>query len=114
MAAAQSNSRNYIFLVASGFLCDSGDASTCPAAVKGPQGDSYELSGTGTFDAQNKSVKGAGTFAHKALNGNVLDSGVWIATELVSKGIGRHQPCKWIHAVGFEIVKVTSCLQRLR
>lgn len=84
MATGQSNFPNYIFLVASGFLCDSGDASTCPAAAKGTQGDSYELSGAGTFDAPSKSVKAAGTFAHKALNGNVLDSGVWIATELRS------------------------------
>ena len=75
---------DYTFLVASGFLCDPGDSSTCPAAVKSANGDSYELSGAGTFDAQNKSVQAAGTFTHKSPNGNVLETGVWIATELVS------------------------------
>jgi hypothetical protein len=83
-AVAQSNNSNYIFLLASGFLCDPGDTSTCPAAAKGNQGDSYEMSGTGTFEAQNKSVKAAGTFTHKSPSGNVLEAGVWIANELVN------------------------------
>jgi hypothetical protein len=81
---AQSNSTNYIFLLASGFLCDPGDSSTCPATTKGNQDDSYELSGAGTFDTQTKSVKAAGTYAHKSLNGNMLETGVWLANELVS------------------------------
>jgi len=83
-AAAQSNNSNYIFLLASGFLCEPGDTSTCPATAKDAQGDSYEMSGAGTFDAQNKSVKAAGTYTHKSPNGNVLETGVWIASELVS------------------------------
>ncbi len=83
-AVAQSNNSNYMFLLASGFLCEPGDSSTCPATAKGNQGDSYEMSGAGTFDAQNKSVKAAGTYAHKSPNGNVLETGVWIASELVS------------------------------
>jgi hypothetical protein len=84
LAAAQSNNGNYIFLLASGFLCDPGDSSTCPATVKATQGDSYEMSGAGTFDVQNKSVKAAGTFTHKSSNGNVLETGVWLTGELVS------------------------------
>jgi hypothetical protein len=83
-AAAQSHDGNYIFLLASGFLCDPGDSSTCPAVAKATQGDSYEMSGAGTFDAQNKSVKAAGTFTHKSPNGNVLETGVWLTGELVS------------------------------
>jgi len=83
-ATAQSNIGNYVFLVASGFLCDPGDSSTCPATAKGNPGDSYEMSGVGTFDTQNKSVKAAGTYTHKSPNGNVLETGVWIASELVS------------------------------
>jgi len=83
-AVAQSNNSNYIFLLASGFLCDPGDTSTCPAVAKGNQDDSYEVSGAGTFDAQNKSVKAAGTFTHKSPSANVLEAGVWIADELVS------------------------------
>jgi hypothetical protein len=84
LAAAQSNNSNYIFLLASGFLCEPGDSSTCPATAKGAQGDSYEMSGAGTFDAQNKSVKAAGTYTHRSPNGNALETGVWIASELVS------------------------------
>jgi hypothetical protein len=83
-AAAQSNTGNYIFLLASGFLCDPGDSSSCPATAKATQGDTYEMSGAGTFEAQNKSVKAAGTFTHKSPNGNVLETGVWLAGELVS------------------------------
>ena len=83
-AMAQRNSSENILLLASGFLCDPSDSSACPAAVKAEQGDSYEMSGTGTFNAQDKSVKAAGTFTHKSRNGNVLETGVWIASELVS------------------------------
>jgi hypothetical protein len=82
--AAQSNNSVYIFLLASGFLCDPGDSSTCPATARTNAGDSYEMSGAGTFDAQNKSVKAAGTYTHRSPNGNVLETGVWLATELVS------------------------------
>jgi hypothetical protein len=81
---AQSNNGNYIFLVASGFLCDPGDSATCPATVKSANGDSYEMSGAGTFNTQSKSVKVTGTFTHRSSNGNVLETGVWIATDLVS------------------------------
>lgn len=83
-ARAQISSAKYTFLVASGFLCDPGDSATCPAVVKSATGDSYEISGAGTFDAQNKSVQAAGTFTHQAPNGNVIETGVWIASELVS------------------------------
>jgi len=83
-AVAQSDNGNYIFLLASGFLCDPSDSSTCPASAKATQGDTYEMSGAGTFEVQNKSVKAAGTFTHKSLDGNVLETGVWLAGELVS------------------------------
>jgi hypothetical protein len=82
-AKAQDNPSNYTFLVASGFLCDPGDSATCPAVVKSPNGDSYEMSGAGTFDAQNKSVTATGTFAHKSSDGTVLEAGVWIVSDLV-------------------------------
>jgi hypothetical protein len=81
---AQTSKNNYVFLLASGFLCDPGDSSTCPAIVKANQGDSYEMSGAGMFDAQTKSVKAAGTYTHKSPNGNVLETGVWLANDLVS------------------------------
>jgi hypothetical protein len=83
-ARAQSSSANYTFLVGAGFLCDSADSSACPAVVKSANGDSYEMSGAGTLTAQSKSVTAAGTFTHKSTGGVVLETGVWIASELVS------------------------------
>ena len=78
---AQYNPGNYTFLVASGFLCDS---TTCPAAVRSANDDTYEISGAGTFNTQSKSVTAAGTYAHKSPNGTALEAGVWIASDLVS------------------------------
>ena len=83
-ARAQSSSANYTFLVAAGFLCDSGDSTTCPAVVKSANGDSYEMSGAGTFTSQSKLVTAAGTFTRKSADGVVLETGVWVASELVS------------------------------
>jgi hypothetical protein len=83
-ARAQNNPSNYTFLLASGFVCDPGDSATCPAVVKSANDDSYEMNGAGTFDAQGKSVQAAGTFTHKSSDGTTLETGVWIASELVS------------------------------
>jgi hypothetical protein len=83
-AMPQSSNGDYIFLVGCGFLCDLGDSSACPAVVKSAQGDSYEMSGTGTLNAQSKSVTAAGTFTHKSRDGNALETGIWLASELVS------------------------------
>ena len=83
-ARAQSNPSNYTFLVASGFLCDPGDSATCPAVVKSADAGSYEMSGAGTLNTQSKSVTAAGTFTHKSSDGIVLETGVWIVSELVS------------------------------
>jgi hypothetical protein len=84
LAKAQTTSANYSFVVASGFLCDPGDSGNCLAVAKSANGDSYEISGAGTFDPKNKSVKAAGTFNHKSTNGNVLETGVWTASDLIS------------------------------
>ena len=81
---AQSGSANYTFLVGAGFLCDSGDFSACPAVAKSADGASYELTGAGTFTTQGKSATAAGTFTHKSAEGVVLETGVWVASELVS------------------------------
>lgn len=83
-ARAQISSANYTFVVASGFLCDSGDSGSCPAVAKSANGDSYEISGAGTFHTKNKSVQAAGTFNRKSTNGNVLETGVWTASDLIS------------------------------
>jgi hypothetical protein len=83
-AMTQGGGADYTFLVAAGFLCDPGDSATCPAVVRSADGASYEMSGAGTLNTQSKSVTAAGTFTHKSPNGNVLETGVWIASELVS------------------------------
>jgi hypothetical protein len=83
-ARAQTRNSDYILLVGSGFLCDSGDSSACPAVVKSATGDTYEMSGAGTLAPQSKSVTAAGTFTHKSADGVVLETGVWVASELVS------------------------------
>jgi hypothetical protein len=83
-ALAQDGNGDYIFLVGSGYLCDTGDSSACPGVVKSLQGDSYEMSGAGALSTQSKSVTAAGTFTHKSADGNSLETGIWIATELVS------------------------------
>jgi hypothetical protein len=81
---AQSNGSNYILILASGFLCDLSDTTTCPATGKDASGNTFEMSGAGMFDAQSKSMKAAGTYIQKSPNGNALETGVWIASELVS------------------------------
>jgi hypothetical protein len=83
-ARAQNSATGYMLLVASGFLCDPGDASTCPAVVKSAQGDSYEMSGAGTFSPGSKSVTATGAFTHRSADGNALETGIWIANEFVS------------------------------
>ena len=80
----QTKSAAYTFEIASGFLCDTSGSGSCTAVARSAKGDSYEISGAGTFDAQNKSITAAGTFSNKSGNGNVLGTGVWIASELVS------------------------------
>jgi hypothetical protein len=96
-ARAQIHSANYAFVVASGFLCESGDSDSCPAITKSSNGDSYEISGAGTFDPQNKSVRAAGTFNHKSTNGNVLEMGVWAASDLISFDSYGIAPAAFIH-----------------
>ena len=96
-AAGQVNSANYTFVVASGFLCDSGDSGSCPAIAKSANGDSYEISGAGAFDLQNKSVRAAGTFNHKSTNGNMLETGVWTASDLISFDSYGIAPSAFMH-----------------
>jgi len=83
-ARAQSKSANYTFLVGAGFLCDSDDSAACPAVVQSADGESYEMSGAGVLKTQSKSLTATGTFTHKSSGGTVLETGVWIASELVS------------------------------
>ena len=42
------------------------------------------MSGAGTLEVQSKSVRAAGTYTHRSPSGNVLETGVWLAGELLS------------------------------
>jgi len=95
---AQTGPSNYALLVGTGVLCDLGDSSACPAVVKTTDGSSYELTGVGTLDAQEKSVTATGTFVHKSPDGNTLESGIWIAKELVSFQFYGLAPGALMHA----------------
>src|SRR5713101_2142387 len=79
--SAQNPAPEYTFVVASGFLCDSGN---CPAVARSERRDTYEFTGAGTFNAQTKAVSAAGTFAHKIPNGTVVETGVWTSKQLIS------------------------------
>ena len=81
---AQNKDGNLIVLLAAGFLCDPDEASACPATAKSNQGDSYEMTGAGTLEVHSKSVRAAGTYTHRSHRGNVLETGVWLAGELLS------------------------------
>ena len=86
-AMAQNDSGDYILLIAFGLLCDPSDASTCPAVVRSSNGDSYEMSGAGTLNTKSKSATATGatgTFTHRSPNGNSLETGIWVASGLVS------------------------------
>jgi len=54
------------------------------AVVQSADGESYEMSGAGVLKTQSKSVTATGTFTHKSSGGTVLETGVWIDSELVS------------------------------
>jgi hypothetical protein len=81
---ADNDSANYNFLVASGSLCDPNNSTTCPAVARSASGETIELSGAGTLSLANKSVTAAGAFTHKTSSGEIVATGVWTATELLS------------------------------
>ena len=83
-ARAQSGAASYVLLIGSGLLCDAGDSGACPAVVKSESGDTFEISGAGVFNPRQKAAMATGTFTHRSPDGNAMDTGIWIADELVS------------------------------
>lgn len=75
---------NYNFLVASGFLCDPNDSTTCQAVAKAANGETIEITGAGTLSAANKSVAAAGAFTEKTAGGEVISTGIWTSAGLIS------------------------------
>lgn len=82
-APSDSGSATFQYLAGSGFLC--GFFSTaCPDIARADNGDTIEITGSGTLTIHPNSVGGGGTFTHKDSGGNVLESGTWSAQELLS------------------------------
>ena len=69
--SADSGSATYIYLI---------ETDTAMAS----NGDTITLTGFGTLSIHPKSVTGGGTFTHMDAAGNVLGSGTWTATQLLS------------------------------
>ena len=80
---AEGSSDDYNLLVASGFVCDPSDSSTCPAVAQTTNGDSIEISGAGTLNPSSKAVAAMGAFTRKTAKGEIVETGIWKATELV-------------------------------
>ena len=75
------------FLVGTGVLCTLGVPNACPDVAMASNGDVVSVDGKGTFtvrDDKAREVSGSGTFTHKNSEGDVLGTGTWTATELVS------------------------------
>ena len=52
--------------------------------VNSANGESYEMSGAGRLAPQRKLITATGTSTHKSADGVALETGVWVATELIS------------------------------
>src|SRR2546428_7153411 len=55
-----------------------------PNGSEAPNGDRVAVTGSGVFSAHPKSVAAAGTFTHTDASGNMVASGIWTATQLLS------------------------------
>jgi len=75
---------NYNFLIASGFLCGPNNSDDCPAMAETADRKTIEISGAGTLSLARKSATAAGSFAERTATGQIVSTGVWTATELVS------------------------------
>lgn len=80
---ADSGFRAYNYYAGGGFLCTL-SASFCPDVAMATNGDTITIAGSGTFTIHPDSVTGSGTFVHQDSAGNVLASGTWTATQLMS------------------------------
>ncbi len=95
-----------------------------PAIAMSSNGDTIEVEGSGNLNVHPKSVTGGGTFTHKDKDGNVLASGTWTATELLSfksygSGVPQGTPPEFegglalirVHlSPGFDAIMQVDCL----
>jgi hypothetical protein len=55
-----------------------------PQIAQAANGDLVSVSGGGVFSVDPKTVSASGTFTHSDSEGNVVGSGTWVATQLLS------------------------------
>src|SRR5919201_838521 len=55
-----------------------------PNTAQAPNGDQVAITGEGEFSIHPKSVDAEGTFTHTDSQGNVLATGTWTATQLLT------------------------------
>ncbi len=80
------------YLVGAGSLCTLNIPKACPDVAMASNGDRIGISGQGTFTVQDNDnnepeteiITGGGTFMHNDSAGNILATGTWTATELLS------------------------------
>jgi hypothetical protein len=82
-AWSNSGSATFQYLAGSGFLCGL-DSIACPDIALADNGDTIEITGSGTLTVKPKSVSGGGTFTHKDPSGAPVESGSWTAQQLIS------------------------------
>lgn len=77
----QGETMEFVWLAGAGFICGlAGDA--CPTIAMAPNGDTIEISGSGTFGIHPKFVTGGGTFEHNFAGGGSV-TGTWTATQML-------------------------------
>lgn len=81
--AADSEAVEFDYLIGTGLLCELGIPSACPDVAEASNGDTLELTGSGTLTTHPKTVTGGGTFTHTFAGGGSV-SGTWQATRLIS------------------------------
>jgi hypothetical protein len=79
--SADSGSASYVYLLGTSFLCDLGP-SACPDVAMAANGDTIDITGSGTLSIHPNSVSGGGTFTHHFDGGSL--SGTWTAEQLLS------------------------------
>jgi hypothetical protein len=77
-----------------------------PNFGRAPNGDRVEVIGDGSFSVHPKSVTASGEFTHLDPAGNVLGSGTWTATELLSFNF---YGCRFIPAEGVDLGDDNLC-----
>ncbi|MFN8006429.1 MAG: hypothetical protein U0V70_05280 [Terriglobia bacterium] len=80
---AEGSSGDYNLLVASGFVCDPSDSSACPAVAQAANGEIIEISGAGMMNPSSKTITAMGAFTHKTAKWEILETGIWKATEVM-------------------------------